>query len=93
MDEITAKILSEARMLCYDKTPVSFYESIQHQFLLLWSKETPPHQYEVCKIVSSYLKNVKLINVPGGHMGVITNRRKLFLIFWVGYHNFQKHHN
>lgn len=79
------KILSEARMLCYDKTPASFYESIEHPILITLSKETPPHQYEVCKIVASYLNNVNLINVPGGHMGVITESEKVIphLLNWV----------
>jgi len=79
------KILSEARMLCYDKTPVSFYENIQHPILITLSKETPPHQYEVCKIVASYLKNVKLVNVSGGHMGVITKSKEVVphLLDWI----------
>ncbi|MBK65086.1 MAG: hypothetical protein CMB47_06155 [Euryarchaeota archaeon] len=79
------KILSEARMLCYDKTPASFYESIEQPILITLSKETPPHQYEVCKIVASCLNNVKLVNVPGGHMGVITEPKKVVphLLDWV----------
>ena len=79
------KILSEARMLCYDKTPTSFYESIQHPVLITLSKETPSHQYEVCKIVASYLKNVKLVNVPGGHLGVITKSEEVVphLLDWL----------
>ncbi|MFL2957908.1 MAG: alpha/beta fold hydrolase [Candidatus Thalassarchaeaceae archaeon] len=79
------KILSEARMLCYDKTPVSFYESIQHPILITLSKETPLHQYEACKIVASSLKNVRLVDVPGGHMGVVTKSEAVmpFLAEWI----------
>ena len=79
------KILSEARMLCYDETPTSFYESIEHPILITVSKETPPHQYEVCKIIASSLKNVRLVDVPGGHMGVVTKSNHVLphLAEWV----------
>ena len=66
------KILSEVRLLCYDKTPPSYYSSIRHPILITLSKETPPHQFEACTILSSILENVRVVDVPGGHMGVIT---------------------
>ena len=66
------KILSEVRLLCYDKTPPSFYGSITHPILITLSKETPPHQYEACSILASHLRDVRVVDVPGGHMGVIT---------------------
>jgi pimeloyl-ACP methyl ester carboxylesterase len=66
------KILSEVRLLCYDKTPSQYYESIRHPILITLSNETPPHQFEACSILSRSLGDVRVENVPGGHMGVIT---------------------
>ena len=71
--DLQPKILSEVRLLCYDKTPPSYYDEINHPTLITLSKATPPHQYEACKILSSNLPNVKVIDVTGGHMGVVTN--------------------
>ena len=70
--DLQPKILSEVRLLCYDKTPPSYYEDINHPTLITVSKATPPHQYEACKILSTSLPNVKVFDVNGGHMGVVT---------------------
>ena len=70
--DLQLKILSEVRLLCYDKTPPEYYETIHHPILITLSKETPPHQYEACSILSSVLNDVQVVDVPGGHMGVIT---------------------
>ncbi len=67
------KILSEVRMLCYDKTPPSYYEGIGHPILITLSGETPPHQFEACTIASSALPDSRIVEVPGGHMGVVTS--------------------
>ena len=79
------KILSEVRLLCYDKTPPSYYASIHHPILITLSKETPPHQFEACTILSSVLENVRVVDVPGGHMGVITRSQVVMphLANWV----------
>ncbi len=66
------KILSEVRLLCYDKTAPEYYESIGHPILITLSGETPPHQFEACTILSRSLRDVRVERVPGGHMGVIT---------------------
>ena len=66
------KILSEVRLLCYDRTHPSFYESIGHPTFITLSPETPPHQFEACTILISAMKNVEVEEVPGGHMGVVT---------------------
>ena len=42
------KILSEVRLLCYDRTPPKYYEEITHPILITLSNETPPHQVEAC---------------------------------------------
>ena len=83
--DLQPKILSEVRMLCYDKTPPSFYESIQHPILITLSKETPPHQFEACKIVASSMNDVRIIEVPGGHMGVVTKSHDVmpYLVDWL----------
>ena len=72
-------------MLCYDKTPPSFYESIQHPILITLSKETPPHQFEACKIVASSMNDAHIIEVPGGHMGVVTKSHDVmpYLVDWL----------
>ena len=66
------KILSEVRLLCYDRTPPSFYQSIGHPTLITLSPETPPHQFEACTILTASMTNVEVEEVPGGHMGVVT---------------------
>ena len=66
------KILSEVRLLCYDKTPPPYYRGIDHPILITLSEETPPHQYEACSILASELSDVRIVDVPGGHMGVVT---------------------
>jgi len=70
--KLQPKILSEVRLLCYDKTPPEYYREIKHPILITLSKETPPHQFEACTILSNNLDNVNIEYVPGGHMGVIT---------------------
>ena len=66
------KILSEVRMLCYDKTPSSNYEDIHAPTLITLSDETPPHQFEACTLLSRALPDVRVRYVRGGHMGLIT---------------------
>ena len=66
------KILSEVRLLCYDKTEPSYYGDIEKPILITLSRETPPHQFEACTILSKSLGDVRIEYVPGGHMGVIT---------------------
>ena len=70
--ELGEKILSEVRLLCYDRTPPSYYESIGHPILITLSEESPPHQIEACKIAAASLGDSRIVEVPGGHMGVIT---------------------
>ena len=70
--ELQPKILSEVRMLCYDKTPPSYYADIHAPVLITLSDETPPHQFEACTLLSRALPDVRVRYVPGGHMGVIT---------------------
>ena len=70
--ELQPKILSEVRMLCYDKTPPSFYAVIKNPILITLSNETPPHQFEACSLLSRVLPDARVEYVPGGHMGVIT---------------------
>ena len=70
--ELQPKILSEVRMLCYDKTPPSYYADIHAPVLITLSDETPPHQFEACSLLSRALPDVRVKYVPGGHMGVIT---------------------
>ena len=70
--ELEEKILSEVRLLCYDRTPPSYYESIEHPILITLSEESPPHQIEACKIADASLVDSRIVEVPGGHMGVIT---------------------
>ena len=84
--ELEEKILSEVRLLCYDKTPPSYYESIAHPILITLSKESPPHQIEACRIVAESLEDARIIDVPGGHMGVITRSGDVMphLSGWVG---------
>ncbi len=83
--DLQPKILSEVRLLCYDTTPPSYYEEISHPTLITVSESTPPHQYEACNILSSSLPNVKVIDVTGGHMGVVTNSGEVMplLARWV----------
>jgi len=71
--ELQPKILSEVRLLCYDATPPSYYHGIEHQILITLSNESPPHQFEACKIAASSLVNARIVIVPGGHMGVVTS--------------------
>jgi len=70
--ELREKILSEVRLLCYDRTPPSYYEGIGHPILITLSPESPPHQIEACRIVTGSLGDARIVDVPGGHMGVIT---------------------
>ena len=70
--ELQPKILSEVRMLCYDRTPPSFYAGIKNPILITLSDETPPHQFEACSLLSRVLPDARVEYVPGGHMGVIT---------------------
>ena len=70
--DLQPKILSEVRLLCYDKTAPPFYSDISHPILITQSRETPPHQYEACSIAASSLPNSRLVNVSGGHMALIT---------------------
>ena len=62
----------EVRLLCYDKTEPSYYGDIEKPILITLSRETPPHQFEACTILSKSLGDVRIEYVPGGHMGVIT---------------------
>lgn len=82
---IQQKILSEVRLLCYDLTPPSFYESIEHPILITLSPDTPPHQFEACNIAAASMPNSKVVHVPGGHMGLVTNSEKVLphLIEWI----------
>lgn len=66
------KILSEVRLLCYDRTPPSYYEGIEHPILITLSDDSPRHQFEACKIAASALGDARVVSVPGGHMGVVT---------------------
>ena len=66
------KILSEVRLLCYDRTPPKYYEEITHPILITLSNETPPHQFEACRIASAALPDSRIVEVLGGHMGVGT---------------------
>ena len=66
------KILSEVRLLCYDRTPPQYYEDISHPILITLSGDTPPHQFEACSIASAALPDSRIVEVPGGHMGVVT---------------------
>ena len=66
------KILSEVRLLCYDRTPPKYYEGISHPILITLSDDTPPHQFEACRIASAALPESRIVEVPGGHMGVVT---------------------
>ena len=83
--DLQPKILSEVRLLCYDKTPPTYYASIHHPILITLSRETPPHQFEACTILTSVLENVRVVDVPGGHMGVITKSGQVMphLANWV----------
>ena len=80
------KILSEVRLLCYDKTPPPYYRGIDHPILITLSEETPPHQYEACNILASELSDVRVVGVPGGHMGVVTRSEEVMppLAEWLG---------
>jgi pimeloyl-ACP methyl ester carboxylesterase len=84
--ELGEKILSEVRLLCYDRTPPSYYNSIAHPILITLSKESPPHQIEACRIVAESLEDARIVEVPGGHMGVITRSGDVMphLSGWVG---------
>ena len=70
--ELQPKILSEVRMLCYDKTPPSYYADIHAPVLVTLSDGTPPPQVEAGTLLSRALPDVRVRYVPGGHMGVIT---------------------
>ena len=70
--ELQSKILSEVRLLCYDKTPPSYYSEICQPVLITLSESTPAHQFEACRILNSALPNSRIELVPGGHMGVVT---------------------
>ena len=80
------KILSEVRLLCYDKTPPHYYEDVGKPILITLSRETPPHQFEACTILSKSLSDVRVEYVPGGHMGVITESGVVMPILtgWLG---------
>ena len=39
--------------------------------------DTPPHQFEVCQIINSSIPNIKLKEVVGGHMGILTNNQEI----------------
>lgn len=86
--ELQPKILSEVRLLCYDRTPPSYYEDIEHPILITLSKDTPPHQFEACTIAASALGDVRVVEVPGGHMGVVTRSGDVMphLASWLGTH-------
>ena len=85
--ELQPKILSEVRMLCYDKTPPSYYADIHAPVLITLSDETPPHQFEACTLLSRALPHVTMKYVPGGHMGVITRSSEVMphLADWLKY--------
>ena len=70
--DLQPKILSEVRLLCYDRTPPSYYEGIQHPILITLGDDTPRHQFEACTIAASSLVSARVVAVPGGHMGVVT---------------------
>ena len=72
------KILAEVRLLCYDKTPPEYWKKVNSPVFITVSRETPPHQFEVCQILCSLIPNVSLKYVPGGHMGILT-RSKIVL--------------
>ena len=73
--ELQPKILSEVRLLCYDRTPPEYYGGISHPILITMSADTPPHQFEACSIASAALPNSRIVEVPGGHMGVVTRSK------------------
>ncbi len=73
--ELQPKILSEVRLLCYDRTPPEYYGDISHPILITMSADTPPHQFEACSIASAALPDSRIVKVPGGHMGVVTRSK------------------
>ena len=78
--QIQPKILAEVRHLCFDPTPPEFYRKITNPVLMTLSNETPPHHYEVCSILSRNIPNISIVNVPGGHMGIITHSKSVLPI-------------
>ena len=73
--ELQPKILSEVRLLCYDRTPPEYYGGISHPILITMSADTPPHQFEACSIASAALPDSRIVEVLGGHMGVVTRSK------------------
>ena len=75
--KLQPKILAEARFLCYDKTPSSYWNKVKHPVFLTVGSNTPAHQFEVCRIINSSIPNIKLVEVLGGHMGILTNNQEI----------------
>ena len=62
------KILAEVRLLCYDKTDPAHWRQVKHPVLMTYSKDTPSHHLEACRILSLMIPNIITKEVPGGHM-------------------------
>ena len=70
---LAPKIQAEVDTLCYDKTRPEVYREVTHPVTMTVGRDTPAHQAEVCRILVEMLPNVRRVDVPGGHMGVITH--------------------
>ena len=64
-------------MLCFDTTPSSCYRALPHPVTMTVGAETPPHEAEVCRILNEVIPKCIKIDVPGGHLGVVTHAQSV----------------
>ena len=70
---LAPKVMAEVRMLCFDTTPSTVYSELPHPVTMTVGADTPPHEAEVCRILNEAIPKCSKIDVPGGHLGVVTH--------------------
>ena len=67
------KVYAEVKHLCLDRTPLAYWETIEHPTWITLSKHAPAHEKEVCHLLSTTIPNAKLIHHKGGHLAPLTH--------------------